>query len=54
MSHFPLKAAQNMTQTGQLKISVTSDVAPIPITNATINITLTGNPDVTLEVTNTN
>ena len=54
MSHFPLKAAQNMTQTGQLKISVTSDVAPIPITNATINITLTGNPDVTVEVTNTN
>lgn len=54
MSHFPLKAAQNMTQTGQLKISVTSDVALIPITNATINITLTGNPDVTVEVTNTN
>ena len=54
MSTSPLKAAQNMTQTGQLKISVTSSIIPIPITDATINITLTGDPETTIEVTNTN
>lgn len=54
MSTSPLKAAQNMTQTGQLKISVTSSIIPIPITDATINITLTGDPATTIEVTNTN
>ncbi len=53
MSNFPLKAAQESNNTGQLKISVTSSVTPTPITDATINISFTGDPTSTIERVNT-
>ncbi len=48
-----LHSAANMAQTGQLKINVFSNVALIPITNANITISITGEPNSTVETTNT-
>ena len=53
MSKFPLKAAADLTDKGQLKISVTSSITPDPITGATISISFTGDPTSTVEKVNT-
>ena len=53
MSKFPLKAAADLTDKGQLKINVTSSVTPNPITDATISISFTGDPTSTVETVNT-
>ena len=54
MPHFPLTASQNTSSFGQLKISVITENTPVPISDATIRITLTGDPESTVEITNTN
>ncbi len=53
MSKFPLKAAADLTDKGQLKINVTSSITPDPITGATISISFTGDPTSTVEKVNT-
>lgn len=50
-----LKSAQNAEDTtGRLQINVTANVGLIPIQNASINISFTGEPDSTVETLTTN
>lgn len=49
-----LKSTQtDATDTGRLQINVTADIGQIPIQNATISISFTGEPDSTLETLTT-
>jgi len=49
-----LKSMQtDETDVGRLQINVTADVGQIPIQNATISISFTGEPDSTVETLNT-
>ena len=50
-----LKSTQNAEDaTGQLQINVTANVGLIPIQNASITISFTGEPDSTVETLTTN
>ena len=53
MSNLSLKSVENLTHTGQLKISITSLATTAPITDATITISFSGDPEATVEKVNT-
>lgn len=54
MSDYLLKKAQNTSSVGQLQINVTSQTSFVPVSNATISISFTGDPQTTIDVVNTN
>ena len=55
MSQHKLRAAQSdLTDKGRLQINVTSTLGFIPVTDAKVTITLSGQPDTVIEELNTN
>ena len=55
MSQHKLRAAQSdLTDKGRLQINVTSTLGIIPVTDAKVTITLSGQPDTVIEELNTN